>query len=159
MVAANLVETSSPITSKACHSCGPRESLHVRAMALPFASVYGRGVRSVQIARVKRPVRTAICRFYSDDRSFGRTFTVASAARASVSTGSRTLPLNALPYAPSSSASSATTIRGSREATKPPRHIRSISSGCLVGRDRRSFPGRRSLQALQGGPAISPTSS
>ena len=88
------------------------------------------------------------CRFSSEGPSFGRTFAVASAVKASVSIGSRSLLPSALPCDPSSSASCEIIICGNRGEKTPPLHIHLISTGCRAGRVAGSH-GKLFLQALQ----------
>jgi hypothetical protein len=163
MVAANRVETNSqsPAGQPVCKSTfrWARRPLHVRAMALNFAAIYAKDVLGVHQARVNARLGRRQCRFYSEGRSSGRTFVVASAVRASVFIGSRILLPNAQPCDPSSWVNFEITIRENKAGTKPPPRIRSISSGCQAGRARRSSPGKLFLQALPGRPVISPRSS
>ena len=164
MVGANRVETNSPSPSrrlpfKVHVSAGCGRSSHVRAMAANFGAIYATDVLSFYGTGSSARLGRRECRFYSEDRSSGRTFAVASAVRASVFIGSRIRLPSALPCDPSSWANCEITIRGNKAETKPPPRIRSISSGCRAGPDRRSSPGKLFLQVLPGRPVTSPKSS
>ena len=94
---------------------------------------------------------TTTCRSYSEDRTSGKTFTVASVGKASASIGSRIHPQNAPPCALLFSESFATTTRRSKATTKPPPRIHLISFDRPPGRGHLSSPG---LQCSQDRPSL-----
>jgi hypothetical protein len=163
MVAANRVETVLAHRAKlpAFYRLRPqvRKSLHVCVIALTFPGVYAQGVRGSMRHGVMPGEDSDRCRFYSKGRSSGRTFAVVSAVKVFASSGNLALPPNALPCDPLFWVNYKITIRGNKEATKPPGHIRSTSSGCPNGQDRRSSRGRLYSQARPDLPATSRKSS
>jgi len=128
--------------------------LHVRAMAAPKCARYVVLVwsvqRSGQIAH-----RTTTCRYYFEDLSSGKTFTVRFVVKASASIGNRIPPLNAPPPVPSFLASSGTITLRNRATTRPPQPILSISSGYQAGQGRPDSPEPPCLQVPPGSPARS----
>ena len=126
-------------------------------MAHCHCSGYGMDVWSVQrFGQIAH--RTTTCRFYSEDPSSDRTFTVPSAVKASASIGSPLLPPNAPPLARSYSGSFATITLLSRAAKKPLRRTHSTSFGCPIGRGLPGSPGRQCWQGRQGFQVRSPKS-